>query len=332
MSLTLFLLSLMLLHWHACSGHGICLTMNRVRHGVARLRATLLALAIRLHLHEPPRRCWRMAATVNAGEAGAIYRRRAKPEWVQHELMRLKALMPHVGCRSIADCFNRRFEEARNMTVGKTYVSNTIRKHYHEILLLRRKIKNAKPKKVPHNLIWALDLTGKTTLDGQKRVVLGILEHASRAALALEAVRSKSSWTLVGKLAAAIKRYGKPRFVRTDNEAVFTSRVFRWALFLLGIRHQTTDLHCPWQNRRVERFFGTLKERLDRLAVVSFDALNTALTEYRFFYNHVRPHQNLDGHTPAEAWAGINPYTTRFKQEYWFEAWDGLLQGYYLRR
>ena len=53
--------------------------------------------------------------------------------------------------------------------------------------------------------------------------------------------------------------------------------------------------------------------------------------EFRFFYNHVRPHQNLYGSTPAEAWVGIDPFADSPK-EYWFEAWDGLLKGYYLRR
>jgi putative transposase len=86
------------------------------------------------------------------------------------------------------------------------------------------------------------------------------------------------------------------------------------------------------QNGRAERFFSTLKTSLDRLAVTSFDALNSALGEFRFFYNHVRSHRNLAGATPAEAWAGVNPHITRFKQEYWFEARDGLLQGDYLRR
>lgn len=113
---------------------------------------------------------------------------------------------------------------------------------------------------------------------------------------------------------------------------IFMSRAFRFALFLLGIRHQRTDAGCPWQNGRVERFFGTLKEKLDRLAVDSFEALNQALGEFRFFYNHVRPHQNLDGKTPAEVWAGVDPFTARVREEYWFEAWDGLLRGYYLRR
>lgn len=162
--------------------------------------------------------------------------------------------------------------------------------------------------------------------------MLTILEHASRAALLLEALHGKSIWTLVSKLTTAIRRYGKPRFVRTDNEAIFTSRAFRHSLFLLGIRHQTTDLHCPWQNGRVERFFGSLKERIERLAVASFEALNIVLAEYRFFYNHVRPHQHLGGATPAEAWAGVDPYQDSFRREYWFDAWDGLLQGYYLRR
>ena len=293
--MALLILLALLLHGAACSEYCTRTLMNHIRHWFVSFRAALLALAIRLHLREPPRCYWHVAASGLAVKARTFCRTRAKPEWVKHGVLRLKALMPHTGCRKIADIFNRKFEEARKMTVGKTYVSDTVREHYHEILVLRRQIKNAKPKKVPHNLIWALDLTGKTTLDGQTRLVLGIIEHASRAALILEAVHCKSSWSLVGKLAAAIRRYGKPRMVRTDNESIFTSRVFRLALFLLGIRHQKSDLHCPWQNGRVERFFGTLKERLDRLAVVSFDALNSALGEFRFFYNHVRPHQNLDG-------------------------------------
>jgi transposase InsO family protein len=125
---------------------------------------------------------------------------------------------------------------------------------------------------------------------------------------------------------------GRTRLIRTDNESVFTSKTFRLAIFLLGIGHQRTDPHCPWQNGRVERFFGTLKRSLDRLAVDSLEGLNGALREFRFFYNHVRPHQNLGGGAPAEAWAGIDPYTSRIKDEYWFEAWCGLLQGYHLRR
>jgi len=46
----------------------------------------------------------------------------------------------------------------------------------------------------------------------------------------------------------------------------------------------------------------------------------------------VRPHQNLGGLTPAEAWSGIDPYAAAPKQAIWFEGWGGMLTGYYLRR
>jgi len=282
---------------------------------------------LRAALHRKPR-TYRIASVRKTA-----YHRQRKPKWVRQEIIRLKALMLDAGtCRAIEKTFNRRFAEKRKMTVGRTFVNEVIRGHYYEIQAERRRIKNTKPKPVPRNLIWGLDLTGKADLNAMNHVVLGILEHASRSALALEALQTKSSWMLIGKLLDAIQRYGKPRAIRTDNESIFTSRAFRVALFLLGIHHQRTDPHCPWQNGRVERFFGTLKEKLDRLAVESLDALNQALVEFRFFYNHVRPHQNLDGRTPAEVWASVDPYATKIKGEYWFEAWDGLLAGYYLRR
>jgi len=235
--------------------------------------------------------------------AWAGYRHRRKPEWVRREVIRMKALMREAGtCRTIEALFNRRFAARRKMTVGRTWVSEVIRAHRYEIEIVGWRIKNAKPRAVPKNVVWAMDLTGKTDLGAVTHFILAILEHASRAALALEALQTKSSWNLILKLTAAVKRYGKPKAVRTDNEAVFTSRRFRFALFLLGIGHQRTDPGCPWQNGRVERFFGTLKATLDQLAVESLGALNAALSEFRFFANHVRPHQNLGGRTPAEAW------------------------------
>ena len=235
-------------------------------------------------------------------------------------------------CRVIETLFNRRFACQRNMTVGRTFVSEVIRAHRYEIDVERRRIKNARPVSIPRNLVWGIDLTGKTDTCGRLHPVLGLLDHGTRANLGLAALANKSSFTLLGHLFIAIGRYGKPGAVRTDNESIFASRLFRFTLFAIGIRHQRTDTGCPWQNGRIERFFGTLKNKLDRLAVDSLDALTLALTEFRFFYNHVRPHQNLGGATPAEAWTGIDPYATRDKGEYWFEAWEGLLRGYYLRR
>jgi len=61
------------------------------------------------------------------------------------------------------------------------------------------------------------------------------------------------------------------------------------------------------------------------------ETLRGALVQFRFWYNHVRPHQNLGGRTPEEVWNGVDVYKKEVKQEYWFEAWDGLLTGFYLK-
>lgn len=223
---------------------------NRILHGFLLLRQAVIAWRYRGQARSYQR-------TTRDETASTARRNRAKPAWVKQEVLRLKALMPGGGCRKLADCFNRRYGFSRRMTVGKSFVSNTVSKHLYEIQVLRKQIKNARPKSVPLNWVWGMDLTGKPDTSGRLHMLLGIVEHGSRAALCLEALPNKLSWTLLGHLFLAIGRYGKPRFVRTDNEAVFTSRLFRLALFIFGIRNQTTDLHCPWQNGRVERFFGT---------------------------------------------------------------------------
>ena len=111
-----------------------------------------------------------------------------------------------------------------------------------------------------------------------------------------------------------------------DNEACFNSRVMKAALRSLGIRLQTTALHCPWQNGRTERFFGTLKQKLDRIAVVNGDDLRVKLVEFRAWYNHARPHQHLGGHTPAEVWGGREKSVNRPR---FVSIWSGHISGWF---
>jgi len=121
----------------------------------------------------------------------------------------------------IASTFNRRFAENRQMTVSKTFVNEVTRKHYYEIQVLRREIKNRKPKGTPRNLIWGMDLTGKADANGNVHNLLGIVEHKSRLNLNLAVLKDKGSITILRLLLDAVERYDKPKFLRTDNEPVF---------------------------------------------------------------------------------------------------------------
>lgn len=257
-----------------------------------------------------------------------IIRRKPKPGWVREEVIRLKAFMPKDGCRKVADTFNRLYRENRGMTVGKSYVYETIRKHQYEIQVLRHRIKNRKPRTLPKNLLWSLDLTQTCDEGRELHTLFGIVDAGTRACLSIRKVSNKASFTLLRCLLEGIERYGKPKCVRTDNEAVFTSRLFRFGLWLLGIRHQRSEVCCPWQNGKVERFFGTFKERLKHYTIQSAESLSRELMEFRFWYNHVRTHQYLNGRTPAEAWSKSSPNSQG--KHYYFDAWDGALSGYYL--
>jgi putative transposase len=226
-------------------------------------------------------------------------------------------------------CLTGSLHFQKNMTVGKTFVANTLREHQYEIQVMYKKIKHVPPKSIARQLIWGVDLTFKQTTHKDMLPILGVVEHHSRKSLTLSALKDKTTITLLAYLFAAIKQYGKPKIIRTDNEAVFTSKLFTLLLWLLGIKHQTTDLHSPWQNGRVERFFGTLKLKLNQWSVESLEAFNQDLHIFRFWYNNVRTHNNLKGKTPEEVWnnTSIQHYTA--DNTLYFNEWEGLLSGFY---
>ena len=254
-----------------------------------------------------------------------IVRSQCKPPWVRRELIRLKALSPELGCRTLAEVFNRRFAH-RHVRVGKSFVATVLRQSKAEVTRLRRTLKHRVPRPVSRNRIWALDLTGKDDISSRQHMMLGLLDHGSRARLRLTALPDKRSITLLRELIAAFRQFGVPRCIRVDNEACLNSRLMKSALALLGITLQTTEPHCPWQNGRIERFFGTLKRHLDRIAVVDGGDLRHKLIEFRCWYNHARPHQHLDGHRPAEAWSGKHKSTRCPK---FVSIWNGAITGWW---
>ena len=180
--------------------------------------------------------------------------------------------------------------------------------------------------------MWGLDWTYVPGVDGEPLPVLGIIDCGSRACLELTLVDSKRAVTVLRQLLELFERFGTPKVIRTDNEAACRSMLFRLVLRLLGVRHAPTVPFAPWQNGRIERVFGTLKRvlRLRAEAGGRTAALADDLGLLRTWYNHLRPHQNLDGLTPAEVWSG-KPVDRR-QRPVLFSEWGGLLSGYHWPR
>jgi putative transposase len=260
-------------------------------------------------------------------------RGRRKPDWVRAEVLRLKALMGAVGVRKVAEMFNGLY--GHRATVGRTFVTELLKAHRYQLACIARDLRSRPPKRYRVNSVWAMDFTFQADATGNVHSAIGLVDHGSRLLLRLKRLTNRSAWTVLGHLCLAIGKYGKPRAVRSDNEPVFRSKLLRFALKVFGIRQQFTLPHSPWQNGRIERLFGTLKPLLRRLALANANALDTALFEFRLFYNHVRTHQNLGGRTPAEVWAARSDRTPRLplrEAPKLVSALGGLLVGYYLRR
>lgn len=290
----------------------------------------------RRHLQSAPRKHYRPTtiAAASKSNTASCTRFQPKPTWVLREIIRLKALMPpDTGCRAIADQFNRLHSaKVDGATVGRTWVAEKLKNHRYQVLQLRRRLKHTPPRPMPAHRVWAIDMTGVTDTQRESQTVLGIIDHGSRWLLCLQRVKSKASIDLLRALLDTIEAHDftKPGHLRTDNEAVFTSRLFRFGLWWLGIRHQRTDMGCPWQNGRVERMFGTLKAKARDLLFVE-SALPDQLRLFRFWYNHVRPHRYLNGRTPREALSRLPAQrrTDGRTVPEWFEAWNGRLGGYW---
>lgn len=233
--------------------------------------------------------------------------------------------------RKTADELNR-LHAHKGITVGRSTVQDWAKKHGAKAEAARCAHRHSIPEVEPANLRWGLDGTGKVDAQGKLHFILGIIDHGTRALLGLSVVERPSSWVILAHLFLAIDRFGKPECIRTDNGSVFQNAAFKAVLAAVGIHHEFTGIRCPWQNGRIERLFLTLKEKLNLIEPANGADLNRLLWEFRTWYNQVRPHQHLHGFTPSEVWRGINPYEVPPREIRCFEAWGGLLKGYYIRR
>ena len=139
------------------------------------------------------------------------------------------------------------------MTVGKTWVAKLLREHQRAMAAHFVAIKHRVPDLMPCNAVWGMDLTFKQDEAGDMHPILGIVDHRSdHGALALLPLADKGTINLLRALLNAIEAYGIPHRIFTDNEANFRSRLFRFSLAVLGIRQRRSQLHCPWQNGRIE--------------------------------------------------------------------------------
>lgn len=145
-----------------------------------------------------------------------------KPRWVKKEALRLCAFLPNLGCRKIANQFNRIYLSSGE-SISKNYVYRLRLSHQYEINSIKRIYKNRIPKEIPIHQTWGIDITGKV-YQNENRHILGIIEHGSRFLLKIEHIRTKSSIQILKLILNTIETTQKPKYIRTETKLSFAIR------------------------------------------------------------------------------------------------------------
>src|SRR5215217_8014529 len=152
---------------------------------------------------------------------------------------------------------------------------------------------------------------GRRFLVGRRRPGEGVdrVDDHSRFCVSAKLMARERTQPVCDGLTAALKAYGPPEQILTDNGKVFTGKYAPPPVEVLfdkicrenGIDHLLTQPRSPTTTGKIERFHRTLRAELDtRRTFASLGVAQQALDEWVGYYNTARPHQALSDATPAE--------------------------------
>jgi transposase InsO family protein len=158
--------------------------------------------------------------------------------------------------------------------------------------------------------LWQMDVVGGFLLaDGTRAKALTGVDDHSRFCVSAHLMTRESSQGVCRGLAQALRAYGVPEQILTDNGKVFTGRFSTPPVEVLfdrvcrenAIEHLHTQPRSPTTTDKIERFHRAIRTefRTDRIFANLADA-QAELDEWVEQYNTTRPHQALDMATPAQ--------------------------------
>jgi transposase InsO family protein len=164
-----------------------------------------------------------------------------------------------------------------------------------------RSFERAKP-----NQLWQTDLFTFILKRQNRRVYLvAFMDDHSRFITGYGLHASQSTALVLEVLRAGITAYGTPEEVLTDNGTQYVTwrgkSAFTKELEKRGIRQVVASPRRPQTLGKTERFWGSLwRECLEAAVFQDLEDARRRIGLYIDHFNFQRPHQGIDGLTPAE--------------------------------
>jgi transposase InsO family protein len=154
-----------------------------------------------------------------------------------------------------------------------------------------------------NHALWHLDFH-----EGRRRVVdangfwhtpraLCVLDDRSRLCCHIQWYFAESAENLIHGLTQAFYKRGLPRALMTDNGSAMLALETRGGLLRLGIVHETTLPHSPYQNGKQEAFWsgleGRLMSMLSQVSPLTLDFLNRVTQAWVELDYNSKPHREI---------------------------------------
>jgi transposase InsO family protein len=148
--------------------------------------------------------------------------------------------------------------------------------------------------------VWSYDFVMARTSNGRSFRILTILDEYTRECLAMRVDRHISSQNVIDQLYELFLLRGVPKHIRSDNGSEFTAKKIRTWLTELRVKTLFIEPGSPWENGYIESFNGKLRdELLNREIFTTLIEAKILIEQWRWEYNHVRPHSALRYRPPA---------------------------------
>jgi len=228
---------------------------------------------------------------------------------IENHIIKLRKKYPNWGARKLKVLMERRFPKSNipsettvNAILKRNGLINSRKRRYKKQEKLYPQFDPAQP-----NHIWSADYKGKFKI-GNKRYCypLTVCDSNSRFILDIDCHYNPTYKAVKQAYTSIFRLHGMPKYIHTDNGTPFGSiqspkRFSKLCYWLIdhGVTPLFSDPGCPQQNGRHERMHRDLKAFCKHKIKHTLTKQQKVLDDFKYEYNHIRPHESLDLNTPS---------------------------------